>query len=279
MARIIVNPLNFAAEGWESDQVNINPITGQKTNIQGSQLVSIAIPPGHSHRQGFSDGAMFLNHTSEYDTPTMALRRIRLRNRLQTHRLAEISALKYSTYIIHNQNYIAPALVLQIAIDDGLSSVPEVINIVFEPRLQTAISPFLARSHGGEGIPPQHDLVMQNVWQEWNALTGFWRYQYDDENAPLKSLATIIATYPNARIFNNDPSVESPNDGGGVRFTVGGDPMEDYRDFKGYVDGFTINSVNAVTSFQQKVYDFSCSERKGVLEGEIAGSAGNEMME
>lgn len=194
---------------------------------------------------------MFLNLTTEHDTATSELRRLRLRNKNQTHRLADITALKYSTFIVNGNNHAAPGLVLQLEKSPGQTE-----NIFFEPRLQTGSNP------AAETINAQPEVVL-NQWQEWDVFAGGW----GKENAigtpgfALFTLAAYVAENPQARILNTSPAV--PNGGGGVRFTVGGD-SPDFKNFKGYIDGFTINrpddngNTKQPSNKQLLVYDFDC---------------------
>jgi hypothetical protein len=104
--------------------------------------------------------------------------------------------------------------------------------------------------------------VLRNQWQEWDTLTGRWATENDKTN--FFTLAAYAAQNRQAKIFNNTPA--TPQGGGGVRFTVGGDPAADFKDFLGFVDAFTINKVNTPvnpgrpdnTPNQLLVYDFDC---------------------
>jgi hypothetical protein len=239
MAKTRINSSNFKQEGWTTEQIFVNPTNNQKEIIQDSQFVTIECPPGNSHNPGSHNGAVCFKMTSQTDTATRVLRRLRLRNGKQTHLLAEITTLKYSTFIVNNKNQSAPSLVLQIE-----KAPNQFEGIFFDPRLQPGTS------------------VLLNQWQEWDTLAGRWAKETDPTN--FFRLATYVAQNPNAKIFNNTPT--TPQGGGGIRFTVGGDPAADFKDFLGFVDGFTINRIGTSvnpgepvnTPNQLLVYDFDC---------------------
>ena len=240
MAKIRVTSTNFKQEGWTTEQVVINPVTNKKVITEDSEFVTIECPPGDSHNPGFHNGAVCFNMTSRNDTPTSVLRRLRLRNNKQTHRIAEITTLKYSTFIVNNKNHSAPSIVLQV------EKAPNQIEVIFfDPRLQPGSS------------------VLLNEWQEWDTLNGRWAKENDITN--FFTFATFVAQNPNAKILNNTPTPAFQG-GGGIRFTVGGDPAADFKDYLGFVDGFTINKIGTSdnpgqpvnTPNQLLVYDFDC---------------------
>jgi hypothetical protein len=210
MKKIRVTSTNFSIEGWETEHIFMNTITKGLTFTQNSQYVTLTCPPGNPHNPGFHQGAVYLDLTTKDNTPTSVLRRLRLRNNKQTHRLDEISTLKYSTYIVANISNSAPVLVLQLETNPSLGLNQSDANIFFDPRYQTGLNPL------GDRVAAQPAVVL-NKWQEWDAAAGGWVLQ----NTPgtpgenLFTLSSYIKLHPDARIINT--SIAIPQGGGGVR--------------------------------------------------------------
>jgi hypothetical protein len=221
-----VNEHNFSSQGWREQQGNI--VNGVTVFSDTSANVEIVCGPENTSDPRLIQGSVTMNLPTSAD-PT--LRRIRLRRGGYAGTLlADITELKYSTYVVQN----APTtMVLQVdANGDGARD----FNIFFEPRQPWA----------GPGIPP----VILNTWQQWNTLQGNW---YPDvsiiSGLPEKfTIAQLVALYPNARIF------ETPN-AEGVRFTVGGTPASLFANTIGYFDALIIGTKNEQHS---TLFDFTC---------------------
>jgi hypothetical protein len=145
-------------------------------------------------------------------------------------RVADITALSYSTYITSNNGQQAPYLTLWISTTGGATSDD---RLIFEPPYS-----------------PAQGAVALNTWQTWNALTGGW---YDDNGTAgsgmgvgnVRPLSTFIAAFPNATIVNPTPL-------GGVRLAAGF--VSDFEITNTYVDNFTLNTAAA-----SKTFDFEPS--------------------
>jgi hypothetical protein len=165
------------------------------------------------------------------------LRRIRLRREgYSGTRLADLTELKYSTYVVNN----APTnMVLQV---DVTNDDTKDFNIFFEPRQPWQAADF----------PP----FMLNTWQQWNALEGTWYV----EAATISGLpehctiAELVDLFPNARIIDTPPV---GNNGEGVRFTIGGTPRSLFDNTIGYFDGLIIGTIDRQHS---TFFDFTSSE-------------------
>lgn len=151
--------------------------------------------------------------------------------------LSDFTALSYSTYV-DNDGSGGQAPYMNLLVDqDGNGTVDD--QLFFEPVYQTGAYP-------GDPVPNQGAIQLR-TWQTWNALAGGW-WSLDDATfgPPLKTLATYIAAFPNARIAANDSF-----DRGGLRILAGGGAGAWDR-FIGGTDNVTVdtNATSPVT------YDF-----------------------
>jgi hypothetical protein len=207
--------------GWVEEQV----ATTQIVTIGDSPYMGIDCVGGFP----FNKGASF-HLTLPSSDPN--LRRVRLRsNTYSGIFLNGISGLGFSTKIVYSINHSTPAMALQI--DHNLDANSD-FNLVFVPSIQHS------QNEPGDGIKdfPQ---VIEQIWQNWNALDGWWLIFQAPEESPFYqdtfTIRELLYEYPDARIVNR----KSANDdsGGSIRFTVGGDDP-DHADFDGYIDNFYI---------------------------------------
>jgi hypothetical protein len=229
-----INENNFSSLGWREQQVNSGP--GNQIFSDESDYIEIVCGPDNSDPR-LIKGSITMNLPTS-DDPT--LRRIRLRRAgYNGTRLADLSELKYSTYVIRNS---PTAMVIQIDIDnngerDG--------NIFYNP----------VRYYQGENYPP----VVLNTWQQWDALQGTWHIElvqlpeFPDGKFTIAELVSI-PKYADARIIDIPPV---RHNGEGVRFTLGGDPIELFVDTIGYFDALIIGTKNQKHS---TLFDFTCNE-------------------
>lgn len=221
-----INEHNFSSQGWREQQGNV--VNGVTVFSDTSANVEIVCGPENNSDPRLIKGCVTMNLPSSAD-PT--LRRIRLRRGGYSGTLlADITELKYSTYVVHNS---PTNMVLQVDVngDDARD-----FNIFFEPRQPWA----------GPGISP----VILNTWQQWNTLQGNWYPAMSNiSGLPEKfTIAQLVVLYPNARIF------ETPNDEG-VRFTIGGTPRSLFDNTIGYFDALIIGTKNEQHS---TLFDFTC---------------------
>jgi len=165
------------------------------------------------------------------------LRRIRLRRGGYSGTLlADITELKYSTYVVNNAPTI---MVLQIDVNgDGEKD----FNIFFSPTLRWQ----------GSGYPP----VVLNTWQQWDALQGLWHVEAATISGlpEASTIAELAVRYPTARIIDTPPSGQN---GEGMRFTIGGNPRSDYDNTVGYFDALIIGTKDQQHS---TLFDFTCDQ-------------------
>jgi hypothetical protein len=227
-----INEHNFYSQGWEEQQVNISGTTTIFSD--SSDHVEIVCGPDNNSDPRLINGCIRMNLPTSAD-PT--LRRIRLRRGGYSGTLlADLTELKYSTYVVNNAPTI---MVLQIDVtgDDAKD-----FNIYFEP---TPVSQ-------GSGYPP----IVLNTWQQWNALLGSWHPEaVTISGLPTTfSIAQLVALHPNARIIDTPPQ---GHNGEGVRFTIGGSPRSAYDNTVGYFDALIIGTKKEQVS---TVFDFTCSQ-------------------
>lgn len=108
-------------------------------------------------------------------------------------------------------------------------------------------------------VPPG-GMVMQGVWQQWDALAGTWNVN----TGGTTTLAAFLAANPNAR-FN----AFSAPDGGAVRFNMG-DTAASYVGFIGNLDGVRI----AHSGVGDDTWDFEPEPPPSVLEIPTLSQAG-----
>ncbi len=227
-----INVHNFYAQGWKEQQVNIVGTTTIFSDL--SDHVDIVCGPDNDSDPRLIRGSVTMNLPTSAD-PT--LRRIRLRRGGYSGTLlADLTELKYSTYVVHNAPTI---IVLQVDVNNDAA---KDFNIFFSPTPRWQ----------GTGYPP----VLLNTWQQWNALQGTWHFEaVTITGLPAHStIAELISLHPNARIIDTPPA---GHNGEGVRFTIGGNPRSDYDDTIGYFDALIIGTRNKTIS---TLYDFTCDQ-------------------
>ena len=222
-ADVLVSPGNM--NGWSfnsrdsSGAVNPNPgsvgamVTGPATPPLGTGSANLAAGNGTAG----GDGAEELS-TAAYNGVA----------------LSSITSLSYSTYDTLNNGSQFPYLTL--AVSTTGTSTPD-DTLFFEPPYQTHAS-------GNPSLPDQGATQM-NKWQQWNALAGGW---WDNlgllkPGAGVGSLATYLATYPNAKITVD----QFASSLGGLGLNVGFASPTDQ--FNGYVDALTIGVSGTNTTY------------------------------
>lgn len=231
-----INENNFSSQGWKEQQVSI--VNGVTVFADASAYVNIVCGPENTSDPRLIRGSVTMNLPTATD-PT--LRRIRLRKGGYSGTLlADLTELKYSTYVVQN----APAIMV-LQIDVNGDEVKD-FNIFYEPR--TYIQP--------AGFPP---LVL-NTWQQWDPLhQGVWHIEaavipLPGGLADLEcTIPEIVAEFANARIIDTPPL---GHNGEGVRFTIGGNPRNLYENTIGYFDALVIGTKDKPVS---TLYDFTCS--------------------
>jgi hypothetical protein len=232
-----INVHNFYSQGWKEQQVNI--ASGITSFHDLSDYVEIICGPENTSDPRLSNGCVTMNLPTSAD-PT--LRRIRLRRGGYSGTLlADLTELKYSTYVVQNCPTI---MVLQIDVNgDDVKD----LNIYFEPR------PYIQSA----GFPP---LVL-NTWQQWDPLhQGVWHIEVPVVPLP-NDLADLVCTipeliegFPKARIIDTAPL---GHNGEGVRFTIGGNPRNLFDNTIGYFDALIIGTKDKPVS---TIYDFMCEQ-------------------
>ena len=141
-------------------------------------------------------------------------------------RLDELTALNYSTFVQNNNNEQAVYIILNVDYDgDGASD----DLLFFEPVYQD--STFCTNDQGN---------VLLDTWQTWDALNGCWWSVGGTAGATpgtgTKTLSQILAVEPDAAIATStDPK-------GAVRLVAGFGGPDDWGNFLGNVDAFTVNT-------------------------------------
>ena len=231
-----INEHNFLSQGWREQQGNV--VNGVTVFSDTSENVEIVCGPDNNHDHRLNRGCITMNLPTGAD-PT--LRRIRLRRAGYSGTLlADLTELKYSTYVVQN----APTnMVLQIDVNgDELKD----FNIFYEPRAAFQ--------------PPGFPAFVLNTWQQWDALNqGEWHPEISQIPIPqhLQNGCTIqelIAVFPNARIIDTPVS---GNNGEGVRFTIGGTPRSLFDNTIGYFDAMIIGTKNEQHA---TLFDFMCDQ-------------------
>ena len=233
-----INEHNFSSQGWRKQQVNNPAGGGPQIFSNESDYVQIVCGPENNSDPRLIRGSVTMNLPTSGD-PT--LRRIRLRKEGYSGTLlADLTELKYSTYLVYNCPTI---MVLQIDVNGDAAND---FNIYYEPR----------PSHQPIGFSP---LVL-NTWQQWDALNqGVWHIEFAAQPLPggladnVCTISELVAGFPNARIIDTPPVGHS---GEGVRFTIGGNPRSLFDNTIGYFDALIIVTKNEQHS---TLYDFACS--------------------
>ena len=231
-----VNENNFFSQGWKEQQVNI--VSGTTVFSDQSDYVEIVCGPENNSDPRLIKGCITMNLPTS-DNPT--LRRVRLRRGgYSGTRLADLTELKYSTYVVNNAPTI---MVLQIDVNgDEMKD----LNIYYDPQAY----------HQEEGFPP----VVLNTWQQWDALhQGVWHIEA--ATIPLAgeleddvcTIQEMLSEFSGARIIDTPPM---GHNGEGVRFTIGGTPSYLYSNTIGYFDALIIGTKNQQHS---TLFDFTCN--------------------
>lgn len=232
-----INEQNFFSQGWQEQQVNITGTTTIFSDL--SDHVRIVCGPGNSSDPRLINGCVTMDLPTGAD-PT--LRRVRLRRGGYSGTLlADLTELKYSTYVVQNCPTI---MVLQI---DVTGDEAKDFNIYYEPRIYT--------QHAG--FPP----LVFNTWQQWDPLhQGIWHIEVPVVPLPagladlVCTIPEVIAAFPNARIIDTPPV---GHNGEGVRFTIGGNPRNLFDNTIGYFDALIIGTKNEQHS---TLFDFMCDQ-------------------
>lgn len=228
-----INEHNFYSQGWKEQQVNI--VNGVTIFSYSSPYEQVVCGPENNSDPRLINGSITMNLPTSED-PT--LRRIRLRKGgYSGTRLADLTELKYSTYVVQNAPTI---MVLQIDVNGDEA---KDLNIYYEPR------------SGGEA-----QALQLNVWQQWNPLIGVWHIEAETVALPgglhdhIATIPELMAVYPDARIIDTPPI---GHNGEGVRFTIGGNPTSLYANTIGYFDALIIGTKDQQHS---TLYDFTCDQ-------------------
>ena len=142
-------------------------------------------------------------------------------------KLSNLTALDYWTYVSHTGSG-SQAAYIDLYVDNNGDGVRDDI-LTFEPVYQT--------SQGS---------VVLNTWQHWNALSGQWGSDSTGGPPPLFTLASYIASHPNATILGgSDQSFILAAGCGGAAWTG----------FVGNADKLTvgINGTNTTYDFEPTI--------------------------
>jgi hypothetical protein len=132
-------------------------------------------------------------------------------------KLSDLTQLDYWTYV--SQNVTSQAVYIDLYVDNTGDGVKD-DTLTFEPTY--------------------NGTVTLNTWQHWNALTGSWWADSSGGPPPLFTLASYVASHPNARIVNDGP--------GGVLLSAGCGGGA-WVNFVGNADLFTIGVNGSNTSY------------------------------
>jgi hypothetical protein len=144
-------------------------------------------------------------------------------------RLADLTALTYTTYAMQWDGQALPYIMLNVDLNgDGVFDLTDDDLLFFEPAYQTPAT-------GNLALPDQGPTLL-HTWQHWDALGGGWWSLHGIAAAipgnGVKSLQQYLAAQPEATIVNTIRGA------GGVRLVVGFGAEQD--EFDGNVDAFTI---------------------------------------
>ena len=224
-----INENNFYSQGWREQQVNNSPIPGQPQIFsEWSDFVEIVCGPENNSDPRLIQGSVTMNLPTSADA---TLRRVRLRRGGYSGTpLADLTELKYSTYVVHGT---MTAMVLQLDVNGDAA---KDFNIFYSP-----------------------DEIFKDTWQQWDALHGLWGVEASTiaglANGTEMTIKELIARFPAVRIIDTPPV---GHNGEGVRFTVGGGPHpEVYFDNISYFDALIIGTKNQQHS---TLYDFTCNQ-------------------
>ncbi|MEY2410374.1 MAG: hypothetical protein QOF48_3044, partial [Verrucomicrobiota bacterium] len=211
-----VRPAGLA--GWTLSAVG-DPLTGSATFVNGPSPAPVGTGSLRLFLGSNGDGVAQARTTNFHMT-----------------RLSALTELNFRTYVTaSSSNGEAPFLLLNID-SDGNGTADDVIG--FEPEYQS----------GYTLAVPNQGLVANGTWQKWDAMVGgWWSINHPGvmtDAGGVKSLATYIAAFPNARIVN------ASSGAGGMRL-VAGQSFGTWEEFDGNVDRFTVGVNGAST-----LYDF-----------------------
>ncbi|HYH05475.1 MAG TPA: Calx-beta domain-containing protein [Thermoanaerobaculia bacterium] len=153
-------------------------------------------------------------------------------NGLAGTRLDSLEALSYSTYVdVDGSGGQAPYMNLLIDQNgDGVSD----DQLFFEPAYQTGAYP-------GDPVPNQGAIQLR-TWQTWNALAGgWWSLDAGTFGPPLITIATYLASFPNATIVNTAGGL------GGLRILTGTGAGA-WDNFLGAVDNVIIDTTTTAST-------------------------------
>jgi hypothetical protein len=223
-----INDQNFHSQGWKEQEV-LSPPGMPQIFLDESEHLSIVCGPDNDSDPRLIMGSVTMNLAT---TANPTLRRIRLRRGGYSGTfLADLTELKYSTYVVHGS---PTAMVLQVDVNGDAA---KDFNIFYAP--------------GDRGNPP-FDF---DIWQQWDVLHGEWGTEaVNIPGLPEElTIEELIELHPNARIIDTPPI---GHNGEGVRFTVGGGPFpSDYFDNVSYFDGLIIGTSDQNHS---TMFDFTC---------------------
>jgi hypothetical protein len=213
--------INAEECGWAFREADINSGTVQST---GGFVAGPETPP-------LGGGSLQLTVGPDDDVSHDA---IEFRNvGFAGTKLADLTELKYWTYVDENPDHSGQAGYLTLRIDKDADGDGD-DTMFFEPVYQHGSYAMVP----GAGPVPNQCVGMENPcavlgqWQEWDALAGGWWIATG--GPPLDTIAHYLSVNPDATIVNNDDGL------GGVRIAAGfGTPPWD--DFVGNVDALTIN--------------------------------------
>ena len=225
-----INDQNFHSQGWQEQEV-LSPPGMPQIFLDESEHLSIVCGPENESDPRLIKGSVTMNLPTT-DNPT--LRRIRLRRGGYSGTyLADLTELKYSTYLVHGS---PTAMVLQVDVNGDEA---KDFNIFYAP---------------GEPANPPFEF---DTWEQWDALQGVWGVEASTipglTNGTELTIDEVISLFSAARIIDTPPI---GHNGEGVRFTVGGgsDPSS-YFDNVSYFDALIIGTSDQKRS---TVFDFTC---------------------
>ena len=230
-----INQWNYISQGWVEQQIN-NQLGGQVFS-DTSDFVDIVCGPENSSDPRLIHGSALMTLPT---TANPTLQRIRLRKEgLSGTRLADLTELKYSTYV----NYNSPA-VLVLAIDADNDGDRD-FNISYNPDQRSYLQD-----------DPHFPPIMIGTWQQWDALHTTWLGGTGVVTGDRFSITDLVTDYPEARILDEPPI---GGRGAGVYFTLG--PATPafwfmFTDAVGYVDALIIGAGEQLPS---TLFDFTCS--------------------
>jgi hypothetical protein len=225
-----INEHNFHSRGWQEQEV-LSPSGMPQVFLDESEHMSIVCGPDNDSDPRLIKGSITMNLPT---TANPTLRRIRLRRGGYSGTFfADLTELKYSTYVVHGSPTV---MVLQVDVNGDAA---KDFNIFYAP--------------GELGNPP----FTLDTWQQSDALQGVWGVEASTipglSNGTEISVEELVALFPAARIIDTPPV---GHNGEGVRFTIGGGPTpSQYFDNVSYFDGLILGTADQNHS---TLFDFTC---------------------